>query len=360
LDNKKDYLRFDLNNFVRFNSNLIGKKSENDTKLETLKMKLSELRNKDKNKDKDKDKDIMINMGDDKFKVFIDDKFRGEELLKLFDFLDEFNISSEDRKRLEDLILIVSHLLSISKFGLSKKVRANLRESLINLFNSIGLDSKKMGDIVNYIDKVKIENLNNKYNLVKEYNNNNNNNNIKDVKDIKYNINIKNNDDFLLKLIEIADKKNVILSDEMLTDIDKILNLIGMYNYDVITKQVENLMKDLIFDFYYIVNLEHREKRVKRVFKKIPMNLYHYTKDLNYYMKMFLINVQKSCSNYFIEHANNLIELLPSKFKIIFNDIINLHKLNILRLSKKYDNLLNYDRPSMELVKLSKSGQCKK
>jgi len=318
----------------------------------------------DRNKNKNKNKNIDI----ESYKLFIDDKFRSEELVSLFNFLDEFNVGAEDRKRLEDLILIVGQLLSISKLGITKKGVMELKGNVIDLFDSIGLKSEILYNILKYIDKVSEEcsksrlinytSNNIKSKLVKEYNNNN-----KNMVE-KYMIN--DNEEFLLKLIEIAARRNVVLSDSKLQEIIEILNLLGSYNYDDITRIIEGLMNKLMIDFNDIVSQVKKESYRKRKLIVKNMTIDNYTKELDSNFDAFLIKAKEISVNYFTDKSKNLIELLtlpppdnkknllhlPNKYNSIFSVIINLHHRNIERLTKKFDKLLNYNRESMKLVKL--------
>jgi len=267
----------------------------------------------DRNKNKNKNIDI------ESYKLFIDNKFRSEELLSLFNFLDEFNVGSEDRKRLEDLILIVGQLLSISKLGITKKGVIELKGKVLDLFDSIGFKSEILYNILKYIDKVSEEcsksrlinytTKNIKSKLVKEYNNNNKNT----VE--KYMIN--DNEEFLLKLIEIAARRKVVLSDSKLQDIIEILNLLGSYNYhdNYITRIIEGLRNKLMamIDFNDIISQVKKESYRKRKRKLIvkTMTIDNYTKELDSNLDAFLIKVKEISVNYFMDKYKNLIELLP-------------------------------------------------
>jgi len=95
--------------------------------------------------------------------------------------------------------------------------------------------------------------------LVKEYNNNN-----KNMVE-KYMIN--DNEEFLLKLIEIAARRNVVLSDSKLQgNYWRYWILLGSYNYDDITRIIEGLMNKLMIDFNDIVSQVKRNLIEKKTY----------------------------------------------------------------------------------------------
>jgi hypothetical protein len=294
-----------------------------------------------------KDKNLNI----ENYKLFIDDKFRTEELSKLFGFLDEFNAGNEDRKRLEDLILIVGQLLSISKFGVTKKGVIKLSRNVIGLFESIGLKEEIVNNIFKYIDKVSEESTKGRLiqsiKVVKGYNNKN----INKVENYK----INDNEEVILKLIEIADRRKVILSDSKIAEIIEILNLIGTYNYDDLTKNVELLINTLINDFNEIVSQDKREFYRKRKLIVREMTHERYSKELEDSLEAFYIKCRQISVNFFTNYSKELIELMDKRYIVIFDVIINMHNQNIDRLTKKFDKLLDYNKQSMSLVNFTKN-----
>jgi hypothetical protein len=286
------------------------------------------------------------------YKLFIDDRFRSEELSKLFGFLDGFNVQIEDRKRLEDLILVVGQLLSISKFGITKRGVAELGRNVIDLFGSIGLKEEIINNIFKHIEKVSEESskerLNKSILVVKGYNKNKGHQIYK----------INENEEFILKLIEIADRRKVVLSDSKIAQIIEILNLIGSYNYDDLTKNVELLINKLLNDFKEIVGMEKREFYRKRKVIVRDMTIERYSKDLDSNLSAFYIKCREISVNFFTNYSKNLIELMDERYTVIFDGIVNMHNQNIERLTKKFDKLLDYNKESMKLVSsIKKEGK---
>jgi len=138
--------------------------------------------------------------------------------------------------------------------------------------------------------------------VVKGYNNKN----INKVENYK----INDNEEVILKLIEIADRRKVIfiLSDSKskIAEIIEILNLIGTYNYDDLTKNVELLINTLINDFNEIVSQDKREFYRKRKLIVREMTHERYSKELEDSLEAFYIKCRQISVNFFTNYSKEL------------------------------------------------------
>src|SRR5229473_878928 len=223
---------------------------------------------------------------------------QGDELFILLNNLEDFDISKDDLNNLEEFILTIGELLSVSKLGVTKRGVIELKRNLGIEFKKLGVKVKDIESIVNYISN--ISELNN---IVKDIN----------VKDIN------------VKDFNSGDKK--------------ILDGNGKG-------------EQLILVFKNLISIDKREIYRKRKMKIQHLNISHYTKVLNSYLKSFINECKIESVNYFMKRANIINELLPHKFKPLQSVISKLYDKNIDMLSRRILNL-EYSKNSMkDLVKI--------
>jgi len=117
--NKRNYNKvgIGLSNSLLMRNNYL--KLTHSNSLNSVNMSTLDNNNYNNNRD---NKLILDNMDNKDNKVIIDinEEDRNKELSNLFKFLDDFNIDASDRKKLEDILILVGQLLSVSKLGLTK------------------------------------------------------------------------------------------------------------------------------------------------------------------------------------------------------------------------------------------------
>jgi|SRR5229473_307744 len=272
---------------------------------------------------------------------------QGDELFILLNNLEDFDISKDDLNNLEEFILTIGELLSVSKLGVTKRGVIELKRNLGIEFKKLGVKVKDIESIVNYISN--ISELNN---IVKDIN-------VKDINVKDFNSGDKKildgngkGEQLLLKLIEIASNKNVNLDDKLLEELIDLFNLLGSYNYSTLNNIIDIKMNKLILVFKNLISIDKREIYRKRKMKIQHLNISHYTKVLNSYLKSFINECKIESVNYFMKRANIINELLPHKFKPLQSVISKLYDKNIDMLSRRILNL-EYSKNSMkDLVKI--------
>jgi hypothetical protein len=265
-----------------------------------------------------------------------DDKYNDFPLNDLFKILKYFNVNENDLKNLKNLFEIIGILLSFSKFGVTKKWNIELKNRLNIEFKKLGLKEKDINNIFNYIL------------YISDFNSRLRDDNGKDM-NIFMLKNIDNGNEFILKLIELGASRDVILDDILLKDLTELLNLLGSYNYEELNKIIENRMNDLIVSFKNTVIIDKIEERKKRKIKIKKLNVTHYKKYLNLDLKIFINKCKIDSVNFFMNQANEVIELLPLSFKPIENVLSKLYNKNIDMLTNKL-NKLEYNINSMKDV----------
>jgi len=305
---------------------------------------MSTLDNNNYNNNRD-NKLILDNMDNKDNKVIIDinEEDRNKELSNLFKFLDDFNIDASDRKKLEDILILVGQLLSVSKLGLTKRAANVLKSILMNEFKGIGLNNSKINDIFIYVNKLSEDIIKGRMINYK---------NIMLISDLLKGQNkdmLGKNELFILELINIASVKNVILDNSILQEIMDILNILDNYNYDDINKQIEHKMKDLILDFQNLISKKSYKVRRKGKYINKPYTLNIYSKTLNTFIKIFMNSCKVISVNYLKNKSEEIIKMLPKQFKNISKIINILHIKNVEILTMRFDKL-NYNRESMKIV----------
>src|ERR1700689_1436329 len=161
---------------------------------------------------------------------------------------------------------------------------------------------------------------------------------------------IKLSEDLALDLIGFADKRDVILEEELLIALKDIYVMVFTFNNNDLIRLIERFSSDLKKSFTDLVNSDFREVTRRKKMKRVQITPEFYTKELNLYIKFFSNKCRTELMKSITNLANKLLQKLPFKFKVIKNIINFAYEINIEYLNTELVEL-NYDRNSMKRIK---------
>jgi hypothetical protein len=166
---------------------------------------------------------------------------------------------------------------------------------------------------------------------------------------------IKLSEDLTLDLIGFADKRDVILDEELLIALKDIYVMVFTFNNNDLIRLIERFASDLKKSFTDLVNSDFSEVTRRKKLKRVQMTHELYTKELNLYIKFFNNKCRTELMKSITNLANKLLQSLPFKFKVIKNIINFAYEKNIEYLNTELVEL-NYDRNSMKRIKKIKES----
>jgi len=254
--------------------------------------------------------------------------------------LEIINIDKEELNKIEEVLNIIGRLLSITKYGITKKGHSVLLLNLRKELRNIGLTNIDINKIISTI-LMKAEDS---WNLEKD--------------NLEINLNgIEEN--FVLRLIELSSRRKVKLDNDKLEELMEFIKLISYYNDEGLNKIIIERMNDLKLSFEETVNLTKREFYRKRKLIVRDLTVERYSKYLNEHLKYFNKHSKLDTVKYFMNKLDGITELMNSKFEVVRSIISDLYKSNIDKLISTV-NLLQYDRVSMEGVNIVREWELNK